>query len=268
MRITLLTRLVGLTFTVVLIFSCGKKTEEYQSEPLSNYYPLAVGKYITYRLDSTVFINFGHNTVVRKYQVKHVIESTTTDNLGRPSYRIYRYIRDSVNAQSWTAVQPWTPNGSYFVTPLPDQIEVIEDNLRFIKLHLPVTTGFTWKGNKYLPYDPYRSFYTFSADDFMDDWDYVYGDLANEMIGQTVVNDVRTVNYDIKDASSNMINNHPLVDTSYAFNTFALDKYAKNIGLVYREYILWEHQNNPTGPNTYNPFNTGFSLKMWMIDHN
>src|SRR5258708_32183259 len=98
MRITLLTRLIGLTLSVVLIFSCGKKTEEYQSEPLSNYYPLSVGKYITYRLDSTVFTNFGHNTVVRKYQVKHVIESSTTDNLGRPSYRIYRYIRDSVNA--------------------------------------------------------------------------------------------------------------------------------------------------------------------------
>jgi len=270
MRISLLIRLSLLASIAFFIFSCGKKTEEFQSEPLSNYLPLVVGKYITYRLDSTVYTNFGHNTETHKYQVKHVIDAQITDNLGRPGYRVFRYIRDSVNAQSWTPVQPWTPNGSYFITPLSDRIELVEDNLRFIKLHLPIREGYSWNGNKYLPDHPYSNF-NLSIDYFMADWDFVLGTVSNDMIGQTIVNDVLPVSYDIFEASQNMNDNHPVVDTSYAYNSFGLEKYAKNIGLVYREYILWEHQNNPSGnyPNiTYNPYNIGFGIKMWMIEHN
>ena len=152
MRISLLTRLGLLASAALLIFSCGKKTEEYQSEPLSDYYPLTVGKYITYRIDSTVFTNFGHNTEVHKYQVKHAIESITKDNLDRTSYRVYRYLRDTAG------LQPWVPNGSYYITPLWDRVELIENNLRFIKLHLPIRKDYSWEGNKYLPFDPYGGF--------------------------------------------------------------------------------------------------------------
>ncbi|MEJ0102227.1 MAG: hypothetical protein WDO19_06580 [Bacteroidota bacterium] len=48
-----------LILSVVSISSCKKQTETYTSDQLSDYLPLEVGKYITYRLDSTVFLNFG-----------------------------------------------------------------------------------------------------------------------------------------------------------------------------------------------------------------
>jgi hypothetical protein len=260
MRIALL-RVAFFSFIIVIVFSCNK-TEQFQTEPLSNYIPLVTGKYITYRVDSTVFINFGRTTVVHNYLVKHVVDAQVTDNLGRPSFRVFKFIRDTASTQ------PWTPNGSYFVTPFSDRIELIEDNLRIIKMHLPIRDGYSWKGNKYLPTNPYRPLYTFSNDDNMADWDFYFNGAAkptDSIMGRTYPN-VYTIQED--DEAYNV----PIADPhAYAARSLAIEKYSQNIGLVYRELTLWEQQPNPTGnpPNIiYDPYRIGFGMKMWMIDHN
>ena len=117
--------LAALAF-IFSLTSCEKKTEEFSTDAIADYLPLTVGKYITYRLDSTVFKSFGTVQEVHRYQVKHVVDAQVPDNLGRPSYRILRYLRDSIGSQ------PWVENGTYFITALPDQAEVIENNLRYI----------------------------------------------------------------------------------------------------------------------------------------
>src|SRR4030095_14456429 len=133
MRISLFTSFILLIFISFLIFSCGKETEvvdgtDFQKERLTELImPLQPGKFITYRVDSTVFTNFGRNTEVHKYQVKHVVDAEVTDNLGRPSSPMFRYMSERAGTQ------PWQPNGSYFITVLDDQVEVIEDNLRVVK---------------------------------------------------------------------------------------------------------------------------------------
>ena len=167
MRLFYVVRLCLLAFVSIAFFSCNEK-EEFTTAPLADYLPLTAKKYITYRLDSTVFTNFGRSTEIHKYQVKHQIDTMITDNLGRPSYRVYRFLNDSA------ATQAWQPAGSYLITALADQVEVVEDNLRFIKMHLPIRNGFSWKGNKYLPADPYGPLFSFSNDDSMEDWDFYY----------------------------------------------------------------------------------------------
>lgn len=168
MRTVSMIRSAILAFVIFSFLSCKKTTEVYQTDAVSDYIPVAVGKSITYRLDSTVFTNFGTTTEVHSYELKHVIESQIVDNLGRPSYRVFKYLRDTAGTQ------PWVPAGSYFITPLSNQIEVIEDNLRFIKLHAPVVKDYKWKGNSYLSFEPYSSLYVFENDDDMDTWDYTY----------------------------------------------------------------------------------------------
>src|SRR5690349_6764387 len=127
MRISTLLRLCIFSFIVISIFSCKQQVEaiddtDYQKERLLELtIPLQPGKYITYRVDSAVFTNFGRTTEVHKYLVKHVVDALITDNLDRPSYRIYTYITDTASTQ------PWQPNGSYLITILDDQVEVIED---------------------------------------------------------------------------------------------------------------------------------------------
>lgn len=262
MRSLSIARLSFIIIALCTLFSCNEK-EEFSSDALSDYMPLTVGKFITYRLDSLVFTAFGRNTEIHKYQVKHVIDAKITDNEGRPSYRVFTYIRDSVNTSSWTASQPWVASETYFITPLDNQIEVTEDNLRFIKLHLPFRDGYTWKGNRFLPDNPYDTAgYKFSNDDNMEDWDYNYDNFSPVFtyrgINYSNVYTVEQVNESI---------NVPITTpTVYASKSRAVEKYSKSIGLVYREYELWEHQPN-TG-NPAGPYKIGFGITMWMIDHN
>jgi len=237
------------------LFACNKN-EQFTTAALSDYMPLATGKYITYRLDSMVFTNFGRSTEIHKYEVKHQVDALITDNLGRPAYRVFRFIRDTTGTQSWQ------PAGSYFITTLSDQIEVSEDNLRFIKLHLPFRDAFSWKGNKYLPTDPYGSFYNFSNDDNMEDWDFYYN---GEPGSFSYRNNNYTDVYSVEEADESF--NVPITSpTSYAARSRSVEKYSKNIGLVYREYELWEYQPNTGGSG--GPYKTGFGITMWMTSHN
>jgi hypothetical protein len=252
MRFISTLRISLLIIITASLFSCKDKKEEFASEKLSEYIPLQPGKYITYRLDSLVYTNFGTVAVTRRYQVKHVVDAQITDNEGRPSYRVYTYITDSAG------IQPWTASGSYFITPLTSQTEVIDDNMRVVKLHLPIKEGYQWPGNTYLSDDPYYPSYDFNNDNDIKSWDFTYDvfEPATSYRGHNYT-DVFTVIQQDDHA------NAPVTDiNSYGFNTQSVEKYSKNIGLVYRKYELWDYQTNPT------VHYTGFGITMWMIDHN
>jgi len=265
MRISLISTFILFLFTGILIFSCNKKAdlidEDYKKERLTELMiPLEKGKYITYRVDSTVFTNFGRNTEIHRYLIKHVVDTAITDNLGRPGYRIFTYLSDS------TGAEPWQPNGSYSITIVDDHVEVMEDNMRVIKIIVPVRDGTEWKGNTYLAEDPYGSEYNFSNDDNMSDWKFFFdGPIQSTVaVEDQTYNDVYTIteNDDID----------PVIDPSdYGSVSISREMYSKNVGLVFRELTLWEQQPNPSGnpPNiTYDPFKVGFGIKMWMVDHN
>jgi len=255
MRLQSFTRFGLLAIIVLSLFSCNEK-EEFISDKSSDYLLLTPGKYISYRIDSLVFTNFGRTIETHRYQVKDQVDALVTDNLGRPSYRVFRYIRDSVGTL------PWQPSGTYYVTVLSDQAELIEDNLRFIKLHQPIKDGYSWKGNKYLPTDPYGSKFNFSNDDNMGDWDFYYDGASSSFSYQG--NNYSNV-YSVEQADEAF--NVPITSpTSYAAKSRSVEKYSKTIGMVYREYELWEYQPNPGGAG--GPYYTGFGIRMWMIDHN
>ena len=251
---SIFTRLIVFTFSA-LVISCNEK-EELISEPLNDYFPMQVGKYITYRLDSTVFTNFQRNIEIHRYQEKHVVDALLSDNQGRPMYRINRFQRDSAG------LAPWDAAGVYFVTVLDDQIESTIDNLRVIKLHTPVKDGFSWNGNSYLAPNPYNTLYNFSNDDNMADWDFYYdGGSSSFSYNGKNYDDVFTVE------SANEVFNVPVTDpASYGTISRSVEKYSKSIGLVYREYTLYEYQPNTGGSG--GGFYTGFGTRMWMIDHN
>ncbi|MBS1512514.1 MAG: hypothetical protein JST86_16840 [Bacteroidetes bacterium] len=224
---------------LVLASACKKTTEQFQDQPISDFFPLTVGKYITYSLDSTVYYtNFGTSAVVHSYQVKMVVDAQITDNLGRPSYRILRYIRN-------TPTDPWMADNTFMATNTGTSLEFVENNLRFIKLKSPIKQDGTWKGNSYINTNsvtPYLKFY--------DDWDYTYDSLnVPATIGAI------TVDSTIKVAE---IDDQTAID-----RTFSEAKYAKGIGLVYRNFLYW-NKGNANG--SYSDASYGVTMKM--IDHN
>lgn len=240
----------GLALLVIILFTaCKKQNELYSTASLSDYFPLKVGKYITYNLDSTVFINFGQKDTVVKYQVKDSIETQVTDNLGRPAFRVVRYMRKN-------AGQAWLSSNTFMAVGSSTSIEFVENNLRFIKLVLPIKQEYTWKGNKYL--DTYS---LNSTTKYLDDWDYTYDsvDVAITLAGNLVNNTVK-----VNERDEFLGQDPKLPNTQYAEKNYSVEKYAKNIGLVYKEFIHWEYQGIQSGSPGY----TGYGVKLTMTGHN
>lgn len=236
--------LAGLVSLIVLS-SCKKTTEVLDLNTVSEYYPLQVGKYITYNLDSTVFTNFGTTQEVHSYQVKQVVDGQITDNLGRPAYRIIRYIRNTPTA-------PWLPDNTFMAVLTDFTAEFIENNMRFIKLKGPVRDGYTWKGNSYIDVS--------SDFRYLDDWDYTYDSVnVSSMVGAYTLDSTLKVN------QRDEVIGNPTDPNSYHEINFGAEKYAKAIGLVYRNFLHVEYQPPTPGRGAYS---VGYGVKMTMIDHN
>lgn len=245
-----------LALIAFVFIGCKPEKEELQTDQVGDYLPLQEGKYITYQLDSTVFTNFGRNTEIHKYQEKHVFDAAITDALGRPAFRIFRYLRDSAGTQ------PWVPAGSYMVVPQDKTIEVIENNLRFVKLIMPITQDNSWKANRYLPDEPYDPTFDFNNDFDIASWDYYYSSL-----GETISLNGHTINDVITVDGINDVINVPVTDPdNYGSINYQQEKYAKGIGMVFQELIMWEYQPNTGGQS--GGFKVGFGTKRSMIDHN
>ena len=242
-------RLAGFALVLFLFASCKKENATFTTASVNDYFPLQVGKYITYNLDSTVFTNFNQDLTVRHYQAQYKVNEKITDNLGREGYTIYRYLRAD-------STKPWTIDNVFSVFPSENSVEYVQDNLRFLKLAGPITEGFSWKGNSYLAYDPYRS-YVFANPAFMEDWNYTYQDVNKPLtIGPENFENTITV-FEVADSTGDP----KVAGTEYAEKTYSIEKYAKNVGLIYKDFIHWEYQATD---NTYK----GFGEKLSIIDYN
>lgn len=243
--------LPGLILISFLFFSCKKETEKFVSTEVTDYYPLEIGKYITYDLDSTVYyINFGQQANVINYQVQDRVDAQISDNQGRPAYRILRFIRKD-------ASQQWVPNNTFMVVPTANSIEFIENNLRYLKLEQPVKQDFSWKGNSFI--DTYSNYTDVK---YLEDWDYVYDSINVPLIINSLAID-STIKVFERDE---FLGQDPSIPgTQYAEKNYAVEKYGKGIGLIYREFLHWEYQGTQPGRPAYY---VGYGVKLSIIDHN
>ena len=241
---------IGLVFISLFVVSCKKENYTYTSESVNDYFPLKTGRYITYELDSTLFIHFGQKDTVVSYQVQDRVDSQITDNLGRLGYRIFRFIRKDSS-------QAWRPNNTFEAIPTVNSIEYVENNLRFLKLVMPVKKSFSWRGNSNI--DTYS---LNSEVQYLDSWDYIYDSLDVPLTINSVSID-STIKVDERDE---FLGQDPSIPgTQYAEKTFSVEKYGKGIGLIYREFLHWEYQGGETGvPGYY----VGYGVKLSIIDHN
>ncbi|MBC7888648.1 MAG: hypothetical protein H7Z13_12275 [Ferruginibacter sp.] len=236
--------------TVLALSACKKQTEEFLTASIEEYSPLVVGKFITYQLDTFKYLKFGVKDTIVTYQVKHVIDALINDNLGRPAYRIIRYIRK-------TPQQPWLPDNSFTTVNTGTSLEFIENNQRFLKLKLPVRDGYSWKGNTYI--DTYSLNSTVR---YLDDWDYMYEGINEPLnLGNIHLDSTLTVN------QRDEVIGIPSNPTSYSERNVGLEVYAKGIGLVYRKFLHTIFQ--PATPGVGAAYtDDSYGVTFTMIDHN
>jgi hypothetical protein len=244
-----LTAFVIAACTFVFIEGCSKQMDDFTSAPISDYFPLQVGKTYLYRMDSTIPAAFGSSLITKYYQAKDSIESTFNDNLGRTSYRIFRYSRDT------SATKPWQFAATYYATNTGQSLEYVDNNLRFIKLQSPIKDQFTWPAHTYI--DTRSQNTTVS---YLDDWNYEYQNLDQSY---TVLNKTydSTITVFQKDETlpEGAFNPAYRQDKNYG-----KEVYAKGIGLIYKEFFhsTWNVSSAGSGyePNSY-------GLKLQLISY-
>jgi len=246
-----------LIVAIFILSSCQKTNESFTEEyPVESFLSLKLGDSSFFRMDSLELTPFRQDfSKFNSYLVKEEVTDIVYDNLNQPFWKINRFIsRDTTGDIRWNAY------GYYLIAARNNQLIMIEDNWRFIKMNAPVRNNFIWKGNSYLPNEAYPQ-YDFSIDNNMLKWDFTYTDVGiTEIVGYNSNAFENVVTIQQTDQTLNVDNNNNiLVSNSFATREKSIEKYAKNIGLVYREQILWEFQ--PTKGKKI-----GFMLKMWRIN--
>jgi hypothetical protein len=244
-----LTAFVIAVCSFVFITGCSKKMDDFTSAPINDYFPLQVGSTYLYRLDSTIPSAFGSSLIVKYYQAKDSIESTFTDNQGRPSYRIFRYTRDT------SATKPWQFAATYYATNTGNSLEYIDNNLRFIKLHSPIKNEFTWPAHTYI--DTRSQNTTVS---YLDDWNYEYQnvDQSYTVLNKTYDSTITVFQKDETLPEGVFNRALPRQDRNYG-----TEVYAKGVGLIYKEFLHWTWQLAPT-PSFES---TSYGVKLQLISY-
>lgn len=201
------TKLLALFILSVVLISCQKKKEPISKLSLGlDYYPKTIGKYVIYNVDSTIFNSLSQTTVSIKYQIKEKISEVFKDNENKDAFRLERFIKKFNPLKPYDSI-PWTIKEVWMVNATDKSIEVVEGNVRYTKLIFPIKQYSEWNGN---------------AKNSIGEWIYSY-DYINktEIIGSTELNNVLMVK---QKSLKTLISNQNYIE-----------KYAKDIGLVYRE---------------------------------
>ncbi len=124
-----------------LFWGCSKDSL-HQAEMFYGYFPTTPGHFVIYEVDSVVYDDFTGQILTYKYQVKEHIESSFIDGEGTQSLRLERFIR-------LTPAAPWEIKDIWQARRLPMRAEKTEENITFIKLVFPPHQGRGWNGNAY-----------------------------------------------------------------------------------------------------------------------
>jgi hypothetical protein len=226
--------------------SCNKQTDTLSIIAAKELYPLQVGKTFTYRLDSTVVATFGAALQKKSYLAKDSVESSFLDNQGRQSYRIFRYLTDTLVSK------PYQYAATFVATIDSNRIEYIDNNLRFIALVNPVSNNTTWKGNSYINT-------TTNADNFfLNNWQYQYQNINEPFtVKKGSINNTVTILQQNESSAANF-------DPNFYYNkTYSVEVYAKGIGLIYKDFLHYTYQ---VTPSKY--YETGsYGIRLSLVDY-
>lgn len=209
-------KLLGLIIFSVVLASCSKDVATVPLKSTSDYYPLVVGAWYIYDVDSIWYNDFEVPVAIdtATYQVKEELTDTFYDLLGDLSYEITRSKR-SANDTTLVEDVEWKVSDIWWVKSNGGNIERVEENVHYVSLLIPVKEGLEWNGNSF---------------NYMESWDFKY-QAVEEPFGS--FNNTITVNQREEDVK--------IIYQDYK------EVYAKGVGLVSRTRIDVESQaiSNP-----------------------
>jgi hypothetical protein len=217
---------VILNIILFSIISCGENATETFEVKGKAYYPLTIGKTITYNVDSVIYDPESSGFVkidTTKWQFREDIVDTFRGRDGSVQYKIERFERRR-GATVWSI-------GKVLTASITDQYALRdEDNLRYVKFPMAFLEKTNWDGNIFN--DPSVKIIIAGEllEPFSKKWDYQIESFGkSETIGGKVFEDVLTVS--------------GKTDIKILTETRSLvEKYAKGVGLVSKELKILDTQ--------------------------
>ena len=121
------------------------------------------------------------------------------------------------------------------------------------KAGIPVEEGITWRGNQYLPSEPFSpEINNFSVGNALRTWDFAYAGEGTETIGTTPVPEVRTV-LQIDEGANVNAQDIVQAENTFASRSYSIEKYGKGLGLVYQKLFYGSTSPKSIYPNVQRP---------------
>lgn len=114
------------------------------------FYPLKVGSYFSYNVDSIYYDDFTGTSDTFYMQIKEVLADTFRDGSDQLNYRLERFYKYDPGTTSidFSSIS-WTLQDVWFVTVSDFGIQRVEENIRKVSLINPVVEDLEWNGNAY-----------------------------------------------------------------------------------------------------------------------
>lgn len=228
----------------LFFFACAKRElDDHQTDMGYEYFPVKVGQYRTYAVDSIVFGQVGADTI--SSQIRETIVEELVDGSDK-KYRVLREWRQSADDN-------WQPNTVWWIVKEDNRVIQTEENLKFIKLTFPVKLGNSWNGNAF--FDERTSVLVGSENvEFFKEWDYQVTGVGTRVLPAGSFDDVVIV----READ---------FETSIELRK-STSVYAKGVGLVERTQQILDTQCITCTGTWAEKAEKGVILSQLLIDYN
>lgn len=245
-------KILFILFGSMLLFTCNKAPviEDFQLPVIQHkYYPLAVGDWAVYEVDSIIFspglTGIDKDTSFRL--IKEEVIDTFRNLTGHLVYRIERQSKPR-NATNWQDTKVFTKriqNNKALHT---------EDNIQYTKFIFPLEVFNSWDGNNAFSPDTKIPVGNESMSIFRVNWDY------------TIKNTNDTLRFQGEQFKDLLfveeINHYSVTESRYS-----TAYYKKNRGLVYQEQRMYDRiSGNNILPLSHKTAEIGFILKKRLVD--
>jgi hypothetical protein len=137
-----------LLFLAVIVYLTGCVDDPIESaypDLTREYFPLQVGSFIAYQVDSIVFDDApgGNKLDTVSFQLKEEVASINITDFGDTIYYLHRYRRPD-ETKAWALTDVWT------TTTTGTEALRTEENLTFRKLNFPLKFGKRWESTAYI----------------------------------------------------------------------------------------------------------------------
>ena len=232
---------------ILVLGACGNETEPVDENFAGyDYVPLETGKYVIYSCDSIVFDNQGITRDTLKSYLKYEVGNQFTNANGETGFKLNKYWKKNLgDAWYFTHVDEVYKTDSKAI--------FTEGNLPFISMVFPNQKKTTWDGNalfdntieKKVAGEPIQ---------FYQDWSY------------NIVSRDQDFQFNSETLKTLLVNQ---VDfESIIAKRYATESYAKGIGLIGKEMIIYNTSHFRQNEPWENFAESGFHLIQNMIEHN